>query len=110
MSVLLKNIIGNAVKYRRNIPEAFVKVHVSHGDTSTFIRIEDNGQGITQKSLTKVFDMFYRGTSESIGTGLGLYLCKEIVDKFGGKLSVNSEWGQGSTFIIEHPHKTLAHE
>ncbi|MDG1766892.1 MAG: PAS domain S-box protein [Flavobacteriales bacterium] len=110
MSVLLKNIIGNAVKYRRNIPEAFVKVHISHGDTSTFIRIEDNGQGITQKSLTKVFDMFYRGTSESIGTGLGLYLCKEIVDKFGGKLSVNSEWGQGSTFIIEHPHKTLAHE
>lgn len=110
MSVLLKNIIGNAVKYRRNIPDAFVKVNISHGEHSSFISIEDNGQGITQKSLTKVFDMFYRGTSESIGTGLGLYLCKEIVDKFGGTISVNSEWGSGSTFLIEHPHKTLAHD
>lgn len=110
ISVLLKNIIGNAVKYRRNIPEAFVKVLVSQSEASTIIRVEDNGQGIPQKNLDKVFDMFFRGTSESIGTGLGLYLCKEIVDKFGGKISVTSEWNQGSTFIIEHPHKTLSHE
>lgn len=110
MSVLLKNIIGNAVKYRRNIPDAYVKVSISYNEEGSIISIEDNGQGITEKSLGKVFDMFYRGTSESIGTGLGLYLCKEIVDKFGGQLKVNSEWGQGSTFIIEHPHKTTSHE
>lgn len=110
MSVLLKNIIGNAVKYRRDIPNAFVKVRIEHHEESSIISVEDNGQGITEKSLTKVFDMFYRGTSESIGTGLGLYLCKEIVDKFGGTLSVKSEWGHGSTFIIQHPHKTLAYE
>ncbi len=110
MNVLLKNIIGNAVKYRRDIPDAFVRVKVHHTEEATIIEVADNGQGISQQSIEKVFDMFYRGTSESIGTGLGLYLCREIIEKFGGKIKVAAEWGKGSTFTIVHPHKALKHE
>lgn len=110
MNVLLKNIIGNAVKYRRSIPDAYVIVKVFQTEEATMIEISDNGQGISQKSIDKVFDMFYRGTSESIGTGLGLYLCREIIEKFGGKIKVDAEWGKGSTFTIIHPHKVLKHE
>ncbi|MEN9332423.1 MAG: hypothetical protein RLZZ94_1513, partial [Bacteroidota bacterium] len=82
---ILKNTISNAVKYRKqNQSDCFVNITVSKEDNYTIIRVEDNGIGISEKSLPKIFDMFFRATSSVAGTGLGLYICKEMITKLGG--------------------------
>jgi signal transduction histidine kinase len=60
------------------------------------ITVSDNGEGISEKSISKIFEMFYRGTSTSVGTGLGLYITKEILNKLQGTIFVTSELGVGT--------------
>jgi len=67
------------------------------------VRVSDNGMGIGQEHLDKVFDMFYRATQRGAGTGLGLYICKEIVDKMNGTLSLNSTLGEGTVVEFTLP-------
>ena len=100
MSVLMKNIIGNSIKYRRKDIDAFVKLTLKRSEGKVVITISDNGEGIDRKYLDQVFTMFFRGTTTSIGTGLGLYICKEIVSKLGGHLLVDSILGEGTTMTI----------
>lgn len=104
MDTLLKNIIGNAVKYcKTDSGEHWVKVAVSSKNNQHSIRVSDNGAGISDKSLPKIFDMFYRGSSTVSGTGLGLYICKEIVVRLEGTIEVESVYGVGSSFTITVP-------
>lgn len=104
LEVILKNLIGNAVKYsRKDINDAFVKIMVSKQGNELVLKIEDNGEGIAQENLGKIFDMFYRATSSSVGTGLGLYICKEMVQKLNGKLFVESVLKKGSIFTLILP-------
>jgi PAS domain S-box-containing protein len=101
---LLKNIIGNAVKYRNpEIENSFAHVEFTATDSSYEIRVIDNGQGIPEKSLSRIFEMFYRASSSSVGTGLGLYICKEIVTKLNGSIQVESEVGKGTSVLITIP-------
>ncbi|RXR21536.1 PAS domain-containing sensor histidine kinase [Flavobacterium stagni] len=101
LSTLLKNIIGNAVKYRQTSDnESFVNFSLAETDQKYIITVEDNGEGIAEENIGKIFKMFYRGSNTGIGTGLGLYICKEIVEKLGGSLEVVSEFGKGSKFMI----------
>jgi len=107
---LFQNLIGNAVKYRRDVaPE----IHVSaerHGAESV-IRIADNGIGLASENHARVFMPFVRLANRDIpGTGLGLAVCKNIVEGFGGAIWVASEPGAGSTFsftIAEVEEKEL---
>lgn len=104
LETLLKNIIGNAVKYHN--PQAehpWVKVSVAHSKTNVVIKVADNGMGISEKNLSRVFEMFYRASSSVAGTGLGLYICKEIISRLGGTIEVESAIGKGSTFTITFP-------
>ncbi len=103
ISVLLKNIIGNSVKYRKAGQQSVVKFSFDFNDTHAVMQIEDNGQGIDENHIGRVFEMFFRGTSASIGTGLGLYICKEIVSKLGGEIQVKSQKGLGTTMTISLP-------
>ena len=103
VSVLIKNIIGNSIKYRRKDIASFVKFKLTRSGGKVQIAISDNGEGIDQKHLDQVFTMFFRGTTSSIGTGLGLYICKEIVNKLGGELRVDSTLGEGTTMTIILP-------
>lgn len=104
MDTLLKNIIGNAAKYRKTGEnEHWVKVSISSLNNQHIIRVSDNGTGITEKSMPKIFDMFYRGSSSVSGTGLGLYICKEIVVRLEGTIEVESVYGVGSSFTITVP-------
>lgn len=104
LDTLLKNIIGNAAKYHNpNIKEHWVKVTVTSSNNLHIIRVSDNGTGITENSLPKIFDMFYRGSSFVSGTGLGLYICKEIIGRLEGTIEVESTPGIGSTFTITIP-------
>ncbi|MFM7903034.1 MAG: sensor histidine kinase, partial [Bacteroidota bacterium] len=107
MDTLLKNIIGNAVKYRNpDVQEHWVKVTVTSRNNLHIVSVSDNGMGISEKSLPKIFDMFYRGSSSVTGTGLGLYICKEIIGRLEGTIDVESIPGKGSTFILTVPSAT----
>lgn len=69
-----------------------------------FLRVADNGIGIKPESLSHIFDMFYRATFINAGSGIGLYVTKESIDKLGGKIEVQSEEGKGTTFTILLPN------
>ncbi len=107
MSTLLKNMIGNAIKYKSDTAKPFIKFHMSQKGKTITMRIIDNGIGISKTSMPKVFDMFYRGSSASVGTGLGLYICKEIMERLNGKIKLKSKLGVGSEFDILLPINKL---
>lgn len=67
------------------------------------IWVEDNGEGIAREYQERIFEMFYRGSNTSTGSGLGLYITKEAVEKLNGKIELTSEAGKGSTFTIMIP-------
>lgn len=105
VNTVMRNIIGNAVKYsRKNGEAAFVKTIISHSGNQMIIKVEDNGEGISKENLVKVFDMFFRATTSSQGTGLGLYICKEILLKLHGKIEAKSELGKGTTMKVTIPN------
>ncbi|MBL7843006.1 MAG: HAMP domain-containing histidine kinase [Cyclobacteriaceae bacterium] len=102
--VVLSNIIANAIKYhnlRREDPH--VKISAAVENQKLNLSIADNGVGIPKDSLTKIFDMFYRASDRAGGSGLGLYIVKEMVEKLEGTISVESEFGEGTTFSVTIP-------
>ncbi|NJM24450.1 MAG: HAMP domain-containing histidine kinase [Bacteroidia bacterium] len=104
MSIVLNNLIGNAIKYHNVQGEdPWVNIAVSNSDGHVTIKVRDNGQGISHEHLNKIFDMFYRGTDKSKGSGLGLYIVKEAVHKMNGTLEVESQVGEGTTFLVRVP-------
>ncbi|MES2394912.1 MAG: PAS domain-containing sensor histidine kinase [Bacteroidota bacterium] len=103
---ILLNLIDNAVKYRqKRLERSFVNIHVSCQGKGILFKIEDNGIGIPETLQASIFKMFYRATSTSKGTGLGLYIVKTSVIKLGGTISFESTLGKGSTFKIYLPFK-----
>ena len=103
IGVLLKNVIGNAIKYRNKEIDSFVKFTLKRNEESIIMAVTDNGEGIDTQHLDKIFTMFYRGTTSSVGTGLGLYICQEIANKLNGSLQVESQLGEGTTMTITIP-------
>jgi signal transduction histidine kinase len=101
LSIILNNLIANAIKYSdANKPDPYVIVRFEVAGSKSAIIIEDNGEGIAPEHLPKIFTMFYRASIKSQGSGLGLYLVKETVDKLGGTIDVTSERGRGTTFVV----------
>jgi signal transduction histidine kinase len=104
ISVILNNLVANAIKYhdlRKSRP--FVEIGFSNEKKELFVK--DNGIGIPDQHIGKIFNMFYRGSDRSSGSGLGLYITKEAVTKIGGSIEVRSVYGEGSTFIVQLNHK-----
>ncbi len=104
LKIVLNNLIGNAVKYhslRKDDP--YILIRLDKSPEHITIRIEDNGQGIDEAIQRRVFEMFYRGHESSQGSGLGLYIAREMMRKLHGDIELFSEKGQGSTFIIHIP-------
>jgi PAS domain S-box-containing protein len=104
LKVVLNNLIGNSIKYSDIEKEnQFISVKTSQGQDRISIFIEDNGVGISQEHHSKIFDMFYRASEKSQGSGLGLYIVRETVHKLGGDISFESIPGKGTTFEIVIP-------
>jgi PAS domain S-box-containing protein len=106
ISEIFRNLISNAIKYRQLYnqgPEITIKIHVDH--LRADISFADNGIGIDEKSLNKIFEMFYRATEQSDGSGIGLYIVKNAVEKLGGQISVASRPAQGTRFNIILPNR-----
>ena len=109
LRAIVNNLISNSVKYMdysKSHPSIEVKAEVNKQRVS--LEFKDNGIGINSAYLSKVFTMFYRATSQNEGTGLGLYLVKETVQRMGGTIHVESEEGMGTTFYITLPNHYAA--
>ncbi len=108
LKVILNNLISNAVKYQnKNEPNLYVSVNAVITSSKAEITIVDNGIGITAQYQEKIFDMFYRATTQGSGSGLGLYILKETLNKINGKISVSSTPNVGTTFKVEIPNVKL---
>jgi two-component system, sensor histidine kinase and response regulator len=100
---LITNLVGNSLKFT-DIGKISIEITPSTPDLPTVtISIADTGNGIPESDLASVFERFRRGNHKRSNSGLGLYLCKQIVEAHGGKISVRSQVGEGSTFSIEFP-------
>lgn len=101
---VIRNLISNSIKYRReDAVRPLVKFTCIRKADMYEFEISDNGKGIAAEYQAKVFDMFFRASTESIGTGLGLYIVNEIVHKLGGNISLLSEPGNGTSIRISLP-------
>ncbi|CAN5705330.1 hypothetical protein BH11PSE7_BH11PSE7_19680 [soil metagenome] len=107
MVQLLHNLVGNSVKYcRERTPE--VTVSATRREADWLFAVSDNGIGIEAKYMPRIFDIFERLHTEHEfpGTGIGLAICRRIVERHGGRLWAESEPGRGSTFFFNHPDST----
>jgi len=105
LGIILNNLISNGLKYV-NPHEAnpYVKVKVYPSNDDCVIEVSDNGIGISETFRPKIFEMFFRATQEFSGSGLGLYIVKETVQKLKGKITVKSRMRHGSTFKVVLPN------
>ena len=105
VNTILRNLITNAIKYTHKA--GTINVVASQADHQAFISVIDNGVGIDPVMISKLFKISEKistaGTEKETGTGLGLLLCKEFVEKHGGQIEVRSELGKGSEFIFSLP-------
>ncbi|MEN8203883.1 MAG: two-component regulator propeller domain-containing protein, partial [Bacteroidota bacterium] len=105
INTVLRNLINNAVKYSH--PEGVIELRIEEKDHITELMVRDGGTGISQENLEKIFriDTKFKtpGTEGEKGTGLGLILCREFVEKNGGQIRVESVEGSGTTFYFTVP-------
>jgi len=104
LTQLFQNLIGNAIKYRDQRKPAIRIAARPDGDVTVF-SVEDNGIGIEPQYFERIFQMFQRLHTRKAysGTGIGLALCRKIVERHGGRIWVESRLGQGSTFLFTMP-------
>jgi len=99
--MVLGNLLSNAVKYHSpHKPDPYIQVLFEKAMGSVTFSVADNGEGIEEQHHEKVFDMFYRASENSNGTGLGLYIVKETLARIGGSVELESKRGTGTTFKI----------
>lgn len=109
LNQVIINLVDNALKY--SPPQSHVEVHVSRDEEVALIEVCDTGQGIPEEQKEHLFEPFYRGSyvqaSSTSGLGLGLTICKEIVDRHSGRIWCESQEDIGSCFFVELPLNQL---
>ena len=106
---VVRNLIDNAIKYNRDHGEVVVELHTDAEKKLAVLTVRDTGIGIDEDVLPRVFERFYRADKarsreqECGGYGLGLSICKTIVDALHGEITVTSEKGKGSVFTVTLP-------
>jgi signal transduction histidine kinase len=104
-NVILRNLISNAIKFTNE--NGIIQIFTVNNHNSISITISDNGVGISNENIDKLWDISKltttQGTKNESGTGLGLILCKDFIEKHGGSISVESKVGKGSNFVVSFP-------
>jgi signal transduction histidine kinase len=107
---IMNSLISNAVMFSRKDADSFIEINIDLNSELCEITISDNGEGIQEKHQDLIFDMFYRASKKSVGSGLGLFICKEAVEKLKGTIYFTSIPNQGSNFIIKLPNDFCSYE
>lgn len=104
-NIVLSNLISNAIKYQDHKKEvSFVEVSVSLDLEHATIVVTDNGIGIPKEHQSRLFELFFRASTQSFGSGLGLYITQNAIEKIGGNISMESEEGKGTSFKLVVPN------
>jgi signal transduction histidine kinase len=107
LGIILNNLISNGIRYQNpEVADPFVEIRVDVSEAGAEILVRDNGIGIDKENQQKVFNMFYRVSTKSVGSGLGLYIVKEAVEKLHGDVRLQSEIGKGTEFSLRLPNLT----
>ncbi len=111
IEIILDNLISNAVKYQNpSNQKQNIKITIDVNEVEANIAVTDNGIGISDEYIDNIFKMFFRAeeSMNTDGTGIGLYIVKEAIEKMGGKISVSSTIMAGSSFKISIPNKLIS--
>src|SRR5258706_942187 len=111
VKTILGNILSNAVKYSDSKKaDSFIRIETHSNDERLEVTISDNGIGIAPEHIGKIFDIFFRGTTEASGTGLGLHIVKDTIERLKGKIEVQSQLGVGTQFKIYLPNLVFSNQ
>jgi len=102
LKVIFNNLLSNSIRHKNGQPPK-IDIDIQVANNEAHISIQDNGKGIPKKHMRHVFKMFYRATDENAGSGLGLYIVKETIDKLNGSIKLNSEEGNGTAVDLIIP-------
>lgn len=108
MTLVLTNLLSNAVKFSKNAPDISIEAHTEQDEKErdmVAIKVKDNGIGIPENELDKIFDRYYRASTASgvAGTGIGLNLVRDLLELHGGQINVRSREGEGTKFVVKLP-------
>ena len=107
-NVIISNLLSNALRYHdKQKEDKYIDILVLCKNDKIYLTISDNGQGIAQKHIDHIFDLFYRANTSVKGTGLGLHIVKEAINKLSGEVSVKSELGKGTVFAVTIPNQKI---
>jgi signal transduction histidine kinase len=102
LEVILGNLINNAIRYR-NGHDPIVKIEARIDDHTAYLQIDDNGRGISEEHLGNLGKMFYRATDQGAGSGLGLYIVRETLNRLAGTMNIESRIGEGTSVQVRIP-------
>jgi two-component system sensor histidine kinase/response regulator len=106
LNVIVNYLLSNAIKYQKaNDENKQISISINVTDKFAKIQISDNGIGIPSKYTDSIYKMFFRATTQSTGSGIGLYIVKETLDKINGKIHMTSVENEGTTFDLEIPNE-----
>jgi signal transduction histidine kinase len=104
LSAVLQNVISNAIKYRQEGVTPRIEIAAERGETIIEVRVADNGLGLSDAELDRIFGLFERGASDQPGTGMGLAVARRMLERLGGTILARSPGrGQGSEFTVLVP-------
>jgi signal transduction histidine kinase len=102
---ILKHLVTNSISFHDKTKEMRqIVVSITGGKRNTILKVTDNGLGIQEDQQGRVFDIFFRASTETIGHGMGLFLAKELADKMGATIACKSTIGKGTTISLTIPN------
>ena len=106
LEVIIIKLVENALFFTRinEDTDPLIHVTVSRNDKDIMLLVEDNGVGIDERVRPRIFEMFFRASIDSYGSGLGLYIVKQVVEKLQGDIKVESNLGEGTIFTVIIPN------